>query len=85
MSDDKNISYYQVNRDKILEQMKKPTKCELCGHIVSHCYLIKHQGTGLCNRRQEKTKQRMNILNEIRFIHEKMKTMQDEIYLLKNF
>jgi hypothetical protein len=88
MSDDKKSylsKYYEANKDKILQQMKTPTECDFCGHMVSHCYITKHQTTGICNRRREKSKQHMSFVDEIKLINEKLKSLQDEIYLLKHF
>jgi hypothetical protein len=88
MSEDKKAylsSYYETHKDKILQNMKKPIECELCGHMVSHCYLTKHQTTGICNRRREKSKQHLDLLEEIKLINDKLKHLHDEVYLLKNF
>jgi hypothetical protein len=51
-----NKAYYEKNKAKICEALKKKCVCELCGRTTSYQRLKKHQTTSLCigNRNNDK-------------------------------
>ena len=47
-----NKMYYQKNKARVLEMMKKKVTCELCGRSVAHQNLMKHMETDYCKSRK---------------------------------
>ena len=58
-----NKAYYEVNRQRILNNLCEKTTCILCKKMVIKANLNSHQDTNICVRTQErnaKIQQRLN-------------------------
>ena len=49
-----NASYYAQNKQQLLNKASKKECCELCGRIVAHMNMRRHQKTPLCKRLYDK-------------------------------
>lgn len=48
-----NASYYAQNKQQLLNKASKKECCELCGRMVAHMNMRRHQKTKLCKRNYE--------------------------------
>ena len=65
-----NKAYYEKNKAKICEALKKKCVCELCGRTTSYQRLKKHQTTSLCigncnNDKYEELKEQVEHLKKL--------------------
>ena len=61
-----NKLYYEINRQRILNNLCEKTTCILCKKMVIKANLNRHQDTAICSRTQErnaKIQQRLNPTN----------------------
>jgi hypothetical protein len=59
-----NKSYYQKNREKLLENACKKVECEFCKRTVSNVNLLKHYTLPICKRKAELLKALKERKNE---------------------
>lgn len=52
-----NASYYAQNKQQLLNKASKKECCELCGRMVAHMNMRRHQKTKLCKRLYDKQQQ----------------------------
>lgn len=71
-----NKTYYSLNREKILEKMKEKINCPLCEHSINRCYMTKHQGTPLCEKRQKTKMMSESIHNDIKELKEDIENLK---------
>lgn len=62
-------SYYENNKEKILEKMFRPKVCDVCQCEVAHCYFNKHTKTkkhlaNACKQKPVITSERESILQK---------------------
>ncbi len=61
-----NRIYYELNKDRILNNMCEKTTCQLCGKRLIKANLYRHQETAICLKTQErnsKIEQRLKMFN----------------------
>lgn len=61
-----NKVYYELNKERILNNMCEKTICQLCGKKIIKANLNRHQDTQICMRTQErnaKLEQRLNMFS----------------------
>ncbi len=60
---DSSKTYYDLNKENILEERNKEIVCALCGETTSNGNYTKHKKTTLCKKLYEKNKE-INRLQE---------------------
>lgn len=46
-------SYYEKNKDRIINKALEKVECEFCHRVVSKGNILKHYETAICKRKQE--------------------------------
>lgn len=59
-----NKVYYELNKERILNNMCEKTVCQLCGRKVIKSNLIRHRDSTICSRTQERNVKLQERLNK---------------------
>ena len=59
-----NKVYYELNKERILNNMCEKTICQLCGRKVIRSNMIRHQDSTICSRTQERNVKLQERLNK---------------------
>ena len=59
-----NKVYYELNKERILNNMCEKTLCQLCNRKVIRSNMIRHQDSNICSRTQERNAKLQERLNK---------------------
>jgi hypothetical protein len=59
-----NKVYYELNKERILNNMCEKTICQLCNRKVIRSNMIRHQDSTICSRTQERNAKLQERLNK---------------------
>ncbi len=79
-----NKKYYERNREKILEQVKKIVVCDRCNKQIPYGKLARHQKTNRCQliHKNNQQEQLLTQNKESEQFNEKMKLLKDSTMFL---
>ena len=68
-----NKEYYAKNKTKIIELISKKEPCKLCGKVITHQKMKKHQRSAYCMDKQDDL---VEMKKQIEQLTEKMKSLE---------
>lgn len=82
-----NQTYYQKNKDKILNRMKEKIPCSVCGKMITRQHMPRHKTTSSCRINSFSLPRRLDIIhpiavnaNRIRVLEENVEKLQQLLY-----